>query len=72
MQRRHSKIRDALLRALKESGWSLKRLAEESGVGYASTHGFFVNDRKATLGSAEQWCHALGLEVVPRRKRKAR
>lgn len=71
-RRRHSSIRVAILRSLKKSGWSVKRLAEESGVPYSSTHGFIVNDRKATLGSAEQWCHALGLEVVSRRTRKAR
>lgn len=72
VKRRHSKIRDALIRALDESGWSLKRLADESGVPYASTHGFFVSARKSTLESAEQWCHALGLDVVSRRTRKTR
>ncbi len=73
MSRKRGLIRVALRRAFHESGWSLKRLTEVSGTAYASTHGFFVNDRHATVESVEKWCRALGLELVPKTtKRKSR
>lgn len=65
-QRKRGMIRVALKRALRESGWSLKKLSEESGVAYASTHGFFTRDAASCVESIERWCRALGLVLGPK------
>ena len=65
-------IRVSLRRALRESGWSLKRLSERSGVPYSSTHGFFVHDTHAAVESVEKWCRALELVLVSKRAKDGR
>jgi len=53
-------------KAFADSGWSMKRLSEESSTRYASVHGFFATqDRDPALSTVDQWCKALGLELIP-------
>ncbi len=56
---------DILRRAFRESGLSLKRLADESDTRYASVHAFFTADRDPQLSTVERWCRVLGLELRP-------
>lgn len=55
--------------AFRESGWSIKRLAGESGVPYSSCHGFAVGTRDVSTGVASRLCKALGLRLIKARKR---
>ncbi len=52
-----------LRRAFRESGWSLKRLSDESSTRYASVHAFFTAERDPQLSTVQRWCDALGLEL---------
>lgn len=54
------------------SGWSIKRLAEESRVPYASCHGFATGTRDVATGVASRLCKALGLRIVADTRRKQR
>ncbi len=54
-----------------QRGMSLKRLATESGTGYAAVHGFFTAERDPQLSTIQRWCDVLGLELRPTKlKRK--
>ena len=60
-----------LRRAFRETGWSLKRLSDESGTRYASVHAFFTAERDPQLSTIEAWSRVLGLRLVPdKRKRR--
>ena len=61
---------ETVRRAFRESGMSLKRMAEASGTPYASVHGFFTGDRDVTLSTLEQWCGVLSLELRPARRKR--
>lgn len=54
---------EILKRAFRESGMSMKRLADESGTRYASVHAFFTAERDPQLSTIEAWCRVLGLEL---------
>jgi len=54
------------------SGWSIKRLADESGVPYASCHGFATGTRDVATGVASRLCKALGLRIVADKGRKGK
>ena len=54
---------EILKRAFRESGMSLKRLADESGTRYASVHAFFTAERDPQLSTVEAWCRVLRLEL---------
>lgn len=56
--------------AFRESGWSIKRLADESGVPYSSCHGFAAGTKDVSTGVASRLCEALGLRLTKSRKRK--
>jgi len=65
-----NELANAIRAAFQESGWSIKRLAEESGVPYSSCHGFAVGTRDVSTGVASRLCRALGLQVTKARTRK--
>ena len=52
------------------SGWSIKRLADQSGVQYASVHGFATAKRDISTGVAARLCKALGLRLTADKRRK--
>ena len=69
--KRDESMKDILRRAFRESGWSLKRLSDESGTRYASVHAFFTGERDPQLSTIERWCRVLGLRLVSdKRKRR--
>jgi len=56
--------------AFRESGWSIRRLAIESGVPYSSCHGFAVGTKDVSTGVASRLCEALGLRLAKAKRRK--
>lgn len=67
---RSGHMAETVRRAYRDSGSSLKRLAEASGTPYASVHGFFTGQRDVTLNTLERWCRVLGLRLVRGKRRK--
>ena len=63
-------LEQQLLDACRRSGKSMKRIADESGLCYASVHNFMASGRSLTLATASRLCEALGLELRPMRRRK--
>ncbi len=61
---------DTIRQKFRDSGLSLNQLSERSGVSYASTHGFFASGRDAWITTVEKWSHVLGLELVPKRRKR--
>ena len=61
---------EILRRAFRESGMSLKRLADESGTRYASVHAFFTGERDPQLSTIEKWSRVLGLRLVSDKQRR--
>ena len=59
-----------LRQAASDSGWSMKRIADEGGLHYASVHGFLVSNRTLTLETASKLCELFGLELRPVRRSK--
>lgn len=59
-----------LRRAFRDSGLSLNQLALRSGVPYMATHGYFNGKRDAMLTTVEKWSSVLGLELVPKRRKR--
>ena len=64
-----NELANAIRAAFRESGWSIKRLADESGVPYSSCHGFAMVTRDVASGVASRLCEALGLRLTKARKR---
>ncbi len=56
----------------RQTGWSIKQLAERSGVAYVIAHGVVTGTRDPVLATAAKLCAALGLELRPVRKPKRR
>ena len=65
-------FRNALRRAIEESGLSLLQLSKRAGVAYASIHGFCRNNRDIQLSVASRLGAVVGLELRPTAKRKGR
>ena len=65
----NNELADVILAAFKASGLSVKRLAVESGVPYASAHGFIAGQRDIALGTAARLCKVLGLQLTARKGR---
>jgi hypothetical protein len=62
---------EAIIREVfKASGWSMKRLADTSGLHYASVHRFVVSGKPIMAQTASMMCMALGLELRPVKQRK--
>ena len=72
MKRPKPNMAERMRGAFRESGLSIRRLAVEAGIPYASAHAFVTGDRDPALSTVEKMCGALGLELrpVPRSRRK--
>jgi len=55
--------------AFRDTGWSIKRLSDKSGVPYATCHGFATGTRDVATGVASRLCNVLGLGLAARRGR---
>ena len=58
-----------LREAIKRSGLTRKKIADESGVCYSALHGFMAGTRDMTLASASKIAEVLGLELRPKRRK---
>ena len=63
-------LANAIRAVFRASGWSMKRLADESSVQYASVHGFATAKRDISTGVASRLCKALGLRLMADKGRK--
>ena len=65
-----NELADVIHTAFQASGLSVRRLAVESDVAYASAHGFLVGNCDISLGTAARICKALGLRLTADKGRK--
>ncbi|MHC4064440.1 MAG: helix-turn-helix domain-containing protein [Planctomycetota bacterium] len=65
-------IEEQLRETARACGWSIKRLAEETGTPYSAMHRFYVGYGGITLTTASRVAEALALELKPKRRRKGR
>ena len=65
-----NEMADLIRQVFRKRGWSIKRLADESGLPYASAHAFILATRDPTLSTAARMCRVLGLELRPVRGRQ--
>ena len=61
---------EAVRRAFRKSGMSIKRLSESSRTPYSGVHRFLNVDADVRTSTLTRLAKALGLELVVRRKRK--
>ncbi len=61
---------EAVRRAFRQSGMSIKRLAESSDTPYSGAHRFINVDADVRTSTLARLAEALGLELVVRPKRK--
>jgi len=59
-----NELADVILTAFRASRLSIKQLAVESGVPYASAHGFLSGGCDVALGTAAKLCKVLGLQLT--------
>jgi transcriptional regulator with XRE-family HTH domain len=57
-----------LQEAIRDSGLSLKALAERAGMDIGQLSRFMRNERTITLPAAAKLCAVLGLELKPRKR----
>ncbi|UCC31268.1 MAG: helix-turn-helix transcriptional regulator [Phycisphaerales bacterium] len=62
-------LADLIRARFRESGLSIKQLAERAGVPYASVHGFTVGTRDPVLSTVSKLCKVLGLELRSKRRK---
>ena len=70
----NSRMGNIIRAAFRRSGLSMKKLAKQSRVPYASVHATIAGERDPILSTANKLCDVLGLELVPKdrgKKRKA-
>ena len=70
MKKSKNDMADLFRATFRRSGLSLKRVADEAQVPYASVHGFLTGDRDPALSTTAKIAKVLGLELRPRRRRK--
>ncbi|MHC4067695.1 MAG: helix-turn-helix domain-containing protein [Planctomycetota bacterium] len=63
-----AKASDVLRRAIADSGLTLTRLAELTGVDEGRLSRFVRGERTLTMPAADALCEVLGLQLVPRPK----
>jgi len=63
-------IEEQLRKAAIDTGQSMKRLADGSGIGYQSMHAFIQGYRTLRLPVAARLATYLNLELRPRKKRR--
>ena len=51
----------------RESGLTIKAVADGASVPYAAAHGLLTGDRNTTLGITERICKVLNLQLVNRK-----
>ncbi len=61
---------ETVRRAFRESGMSIKRLADSSRTPYSGVHRFINVDADVRTSTLKRLAEALGLELVVRPKRK--
>ena len=64
-------LETTLREAARASGMSMKRIADEAGLHYATVHGFLASNRTMTLQTASRLCELLGLALSPNPKAKS-
>ena len=62
-------LEKALLKAIKTSGFSIYRIAKDSGLDKAPLYNFVNDKRSLTLPTAGKLADALGLELVQKPKK---
>ena len=60
-------LADTIRKEFRKSGRSIKSLADDAGVCYASAHRFIQGTDNTTLATADKVCRILGLKLVPRK-----
>ena len=66
-------IETQLRQTARKCGKSMKKLADESGLAYATVHGFVRDEKTITLANAARLAEVLGLELRPvKRGRKVK
>ena len=58
--------------AFRRSGRSMKSVATEAGLPYATIHGLMAGTKNITLASATRLCLVLRLQLVPIKKGRER
>lgn len=69
-----NRLSASIVAAYRKTGWSLKRLSDESGVAYSCVHGLVSGQRDIACGTAARLLEAMGLTLVlqPAESRKAK
>jgi plasmid maintenance system antidote protein VapI len=67
-KRKTTRIRTALLDAIKASGESLYRIAKDAGLPYSRVHDFANGKGDVSIDNAEKLCEYFGLELRPERR----
>ncbi len=63
-------LADTIRKRFRKSGWSMNKLAIESGVSYSGVHRFVNGTDHTTILTADQLCRALVLKLVASLKSK--
>ena len=63
-----AKMTDVIKKAFRESGLSIKKLSDQSGVPYSAVHGLLTGNRDIQISTLEKLSKVLGLELVRRKK----
>ncbi len=59
---------DVIRKAFRESGLSIKKLSDRSGVPYSAVHGLLTGNRDVQISTVEKLSRVLGLKLVQRNK----
>ena len=65
-------LAETLKQAIEDSGLSLYRISQDSGLDYAALHRFANGERDLRLETADILVEYFGLELKPKAKPKAR
>lgn len=62
-----NELGNGIRRAFERSGWSIKRLSDQSGCAYGHTYSFVKGNADMTLLCASRLAKALGLKLVAKK-----
>ena len=69
----NNKLANVIRKRFEQTGWSIKKLADLSGVPYQAAHGFVRGTRDPVCSTIDKLCKVLGLELRPvQRDRKTK
>ena len=68
-RKKSTRIRTALLEAIRGSGESLYRIAKDAGLTYSCMHDFATGKGDLSIDNAEKLCEYFGLELRPQKGR---